>query len=83
MMIKLDFSNINHDILLFCAFRYALGRRSYVPSVVEQIIIDNWENMPLDTRKKYKQEIREAIEKSCAGDKYDILGWKRILELED
>ena len=82
-MIKLDFSNISHDILLYCAFRYALGSRSYVPTIVEQIIIDNWEHMPAETRKKYKEEIQEAITKNRAGDKYDVLGWERILKLED
>ena len=82
-MIKLDFSDPNQDILLFCAFRYAIGRRSYVPSVIEQIIIDNWNNMPLETRKKFKSEIRESIDGNRAGDCYDILGWCRILELED
>ena len=82
-MIKLDFSNPTHDILLYCGFRYALGRRTYVPTVIEQIVIDNWEHMPSETRKKYKEEIQEAITKNCAGDKYDVLGWERILKLED
>ena len=37
--IKLDFNDTNHDILLFCAFRYALGRMSYVVGTIIDIII--------------------------------------------
>ena len=82
-MIKLDFNDIDQDILLFCAFRYALGRRTYVPSVIEKIIIGNWENMPPITREKFKNEIREALDSHRAGDTYDEDGWMRILDLED
>jgi hypothetical protein len=82
-MIKLNFEDIDQDILLFCAFRYALGRRTYVPSVIERIIIDNWENMPSVTREKYKREIREAIAANRAGDECDSIAWSRLLNLED
>ena len=82
-MIKLDLEDVNQDIFLFCAFRYALGRRTYVPSVIERIIIDNWDNMPSVTREKFKKEIREAISRNCAGDIYDVEGWSRILDLGD
>jgi hypothetical protein len=82
-MIKLDVNDTDQDILLYCAFRYALGRRTYVPSVIEKIIIDNWKDMPPITREKYKKEIREAINRNCAGDIYDVEGWSRILNLED
>ncbi len=81
-MIKLDFNDINQDILLFCAFRYALGR-SYVPSAIERIIIDNWDNMPPVTREKFKKEIQEALDLDRAGDAHDVEGWMRILLLKD
>ena len=81
--VKLDMSDMNQDILLFCAFRYALGRRTYVPSVIEKIMKDNWDDMPSVTRYKYKKEIREAIEKNRAGDDRDVKGWESILDLED
>ena len=83
MTIKLDFNDIDQDILLFCAFRYALGRRTYVPSVIERIIIDNWDNMPPVTREKFKREIREAINGNRAGDIYDVEGWSRLWNLGD
>ena len=82
-MIKLDVNDTDQDILLFCAFRYALGRRTYVPSVIERIIIDNWKDMPSVTREKFKREIREALDSHRAGDIYDEAGWARILELKD
>ena len=70
-------------ILLFCAFRYALGRRTYVVSSVVDTIINNWENLATSQRYMFKKEIREAEMANDVGSTYDDQEWRRILNLED
>jgi hypothetical protein len=82
--IKIDFTDVNQDILLFCAFRYVLGRRSYVVFTICDILKANWDHMPVSRRAFFKKEIQEAIDGGRAGYEYiDVPVWKSILELED
>lgn len=81
LKIKYD---VDQDILLFCAFRYALGRQTYVVGSIARIIVDNWDIIPASRREMYKREIREAVEMGFAGSPViDVPEWKRILELDD
>ena len=82
--IKIDFYDCNQDILLFCAFRYALGRQTYVVGAIADIIKANWNHMPASRRAFYKKEINEAVEMGFAGS--ELIGvpeWKSILALPD
>ena len=81
--IQLDFGDVNQDIILFCAFRYALGRSTYVVGTISDIIIANWDHMTPLRRQLYKNEIREAITHNKCGWECDVKDWNRILELED
>jgi hypothetical protein len=81
--VKLDLTDVSAMILLFCAFRYALGRRSYVVKTICDIIKDNWDQIAPVDREKYKKEIRAAIDSECAGSKWDVYEWEKILALED
>jgi hypothetical protein len=78
----LHLSNLDWDIILFCAFRYALGRRTYVVGTVINAIISEWDHMPDVTRQKFISEIKDAISKDQAGDKWDAEDWTRILKLD-
>lgn len=79
-MITIDCNDVDQDILLFCAFRYALGRRTYVVSTIIEIILENWDNIPVNRQEMFKSEIREAISKNNAGSKYDVEEWGKILK---
>jgi hypothetical protein len=82
--IKLNFNDVNQDILLFCAFRYALGRQTYVVGSICEIMRANWNNMPKSRREMFKKEIREAIKENRAGhEKIDVPEWQSILDMED
>jgi hypothetical protein len=74
---------LNEDLILFCAFRYALGRMTYMVSVVVETMIANWDQVDPVDRAKYKEEIRVAINKGRAGMDIDVDEWNRILALED
>jgi hypothetical protein len=81
--IKIDFSDVNQDILMFCAFRYALGRMTYVVGAICDIMRANWSEMSASRREMFKKEIREAIATGRAGMDMDVKEWESLLALED
>jgi len=72
--------NDDDRLLYIAAFRYALGRRTYMPSVIVGKILEAWDEFTEHDKSLFKKEIQEAIERGCAGDECDIQAWRRILE---
>jgi len=68
-------------LVIICAFRYALGRATYMPSVIADELIANWNELSEYDRKQIQEDIRQAIEHGLAGMDCDAIVWKRILEL--
>jgi len=64
------------DGVLFCAFRYALGRMTYVVFEVCEAIKQNADHIQPKLRHKMVEEITEAIEKGAAGMDCDVEHWK-------
>jgi hypothetical protein len=82
--LKLELSDIDKELMLICAFRYALGRRTYIVSSIAQIIKNNWNNLPVERKEFFKNEIREAIAHNDIGDPFiDKPTWNEILRLSD
>lgn len=82
--IYIDFKDCNQDILLFCAFRYALGRQTYVVGTVADIIKANWDHMSQGRRDMFRKEIEEAIEKGYAGSvNIDVPEWLSVIHMID
>lgn len=73
--------NVPEEIL-FYAFRYALGRRTYAVSDVVDAILKQWPAITDKTINMMKKEIEEAIDKGHAGDFCDVQEWRKILELK-
>lgn len=69
-------------LVLIAAFRYALGRMTYMPSVISGQVKACWSELTASDRNLIKREISEAIERGCAGHKCDIDRWGEILLLE-
>lgn len=67
---------------LFWAFRYALGRRTGVPSTVVTELINLWGELSELHQLQIHREITEAIEGNHAGDNCDIEEWNKILKLK-
>ena len=81
---KIDFSDVNQDIVFFAAFRYCLGRQTYVVGSMVEEMIKNWSHMPISRRQFFKKEIQEAVDNKCAGsESIDVPEWKKILALPD
>lgn len=74
--IQTDFSAI-----VFYAFRYVLGRKTYAVSEVSYYITKNWDLLHDREKQAMKQEIEIAIKTNNAGMEMDIENWKKILTL--
>ena len=68
-------------LILIAAFRYALGRCSYMPSVVAGAITQCWACLTEYDQRLIKREITDAIERGHAGMDCDVATWRRVLEL--
>ena len=71
----------NISIIIFCAFRYALGRMTYMPSIVQSFIRDNIDIVDTKDINLMIKEIIEAEERSGLGDSnIDAPGWINLRE---
>ena len=68
-------------LILIAAFRYALGRRTYMPGVVAAEIWHQWLNLTSSDQRLIQGEIKEAKERGYCGDACDVATWDKILRL--
>lgn len=68
---------LNQDITIGCAFRYALGRMTYVVDSVASEIERQIEDISTKTLVRFRQEITEAIVASRAGMQMDVERWSK------
>lgn len=68
-------------LMLLCAFRYSLGRMTYITSTCADWLVRYWDCLSPYWQKQTHDEIKEAIELNRAGMDCDVASWKRILEL--
>lgn len=75
----------HESIILICAFRYALGRQTYVTGCVQEEIKRKWAVMAKCDRSLIKRDINEAMQRPLGlwNPQIDAVGWLAILELED
>jgi len=66
-------------LVLIAAFRYALGRMTYMSSAIVEEIVANWDKISDSDKILYIREINEAIEMGHAGMQCDIQSWKRVI----
>ena len=69
-------------LVLIAAFRYALGRMTYMPFVVAGVIRGCWGDLSAHDRKLIKREIAEAIDRGNTGMECDVNTWRGVLEME-
>jgi hypothetical protein len=68
------------ETVLFCAFRYAIGRKTYVVSSVVDSILTNWDSISLASKELFVKEIHEYYEEGNLGHQCDIECWNKILK---
>lgn len=70
-----DFSDV-----CVCAFRYALGRKSYIVSTIADFLINNKEFLEKKDRELIIKEITEAEEVGRLGMEMDKEDWLKVRE---
>lgn len=71
---------MKQDHLILCAFRYALGRCTYVVSEVAEHIMEHWDDINPHFQHLIKSEIKDAIEHGTAGMAMDVEVWQNLVE---
>lgn len=81
MNIKYDVAVNENDFndIIFCAFRYALGRQTYITGMVGDLIKEYKYYLSKDCKELMIKEINWAIENNRAGSDIDIEEWLDVL----
>lgn len=75
-----NFKISNFELTLGCAFRYALGRRTYVVSHVVGEILNNWEELSKSFKERTVKEIIEyKKDNGDLGHSCDEVEWMKIV----
>lgn len=70
---------VGHEVLI-AAFRYVLGRQTYMVGVVARELVRHWESIPRHLQEQVVREIEAAIHNGAAGDeRIDLPEWRRVL----
>lgn len=69
-----------NERIVFIAFRYALGRMTYVVSEVVDYLLNNWNDISIEYQEKIIKEINEAFETNNYGHSIDKDQWEKILK---
>lgn len=67
---------LNEEIVLSCAFRYALGRMTYVVDSVASEIERRRKSLPTKDLHRYRAEITEASRGNSLGMEMDKKRWQ-------
>ena len=70
---------VSLNTLTIAAFRYALGRKTYIVEDVTNDIMNNINNIPDSYLKRIKEEIIEAKNENRIGMKMDEKLWMELL----
>jgi len=72
------------DDLLICAFRYCLGRMSYIVEDMANHIESEWDDICPEFQRLIERETRYALNMNVAGMQMDRESWEKLLEfIED
>jgi len=69
----------DEELVLLAAFRYALGKSSYIVSCISVEIIENWRHISKNKKELIKREIVEHMK---AHGTFDSYYWEKILRLK-
>lgn len=72
--------NVSHH-LLFMAFRYALGRWTFAPSIVAEEVGNNMTEIPTQILEMMADQIMSAWAVGGLGDECDVRTWTDLHDL--
>ena len=69
------------ELVAIAAFRYALGRRTYIVSAICEFLISQKDNLADWAKRSVVKEIKTAIDESRAGDEVvDVPEWQKVIK---
>jgi hypothetical protein len=74
---KMEF--LQPRLVLLSAFRYALGRTTYMPGAIVDELRNNWHLLSREDQEQIRNDIASAIERGDAGMDCDVQTWKEVL----
>lgn len=74
----MDISDKDKATLLICAFRYTLGRKTYMVQLIADLLLQNEAYLAPWMKKQIAEEIDEAIRMNDAGHQCDIDCWLAV-----
>ena len=69
----------DYELILLAAFRYALGRKTYIVGTVVDYLLNEWDSVGYTLKAQMQSEIKQAIKSGNAGMDMDIKQWERLL----
>ena len=72
---------MTQDDLIICAFRYCMGRQTYVVSDMCRYLSENWEGIGTNAQNLIKKEIGCAVDRDMCGSMMDQNSWLWCLEV--
>jgi hypothetical protein len=67
--------------MIWCSFRYALGRKTYITAVIADLIKKYSKYLNSYEKAAYAKEILQAIKDNNAGMETDVAVWRSVLDL--
>jgi hypothetical protein len=77
----MQLDGLNDQLMALAAFRYCLGRRSYIVGSCLDWLRDTWEQFEPNTKSVMVRDTIEALMDYNAGDTYDVQGWLHFAQL--
>lgn len=71
-----------YETIIMGAFRYALGRKTYVVMDTVNLLLREWDRLGI-MQDRICEEIKEAIDSGRSGMEMDVAQWSRILAHRD
>ena len=70
---------MDDQLMAMAAFRYCIGRSTYITAVCHEWIRATWKQFDAQDRMMLIKETGQAIENGVAGMDCDIAGWDELL----
>lgn len=74
----IDISQEDFGTLCVCALRYCHGRRTYMPSLVQQIVMAHFKDLSDRDLKVIAEDEKYQSDMSLWGDTCDKVGWENF-----
>jgi len=73
-------NNMELNDLMVCAFRYALGRRSYITYTISDLLVRHKDKLFVQSKESILKDIQRAFDTNNYGMEMDKEVWQKLKE---